>query len=291
MNKVMKFQPVLGIIGGTGIYQFDALTILEEILVETPFGNPSSPIVIGDINGTIVAFLARHGIGHILSPSEINYRANIFALKSLGIEKIISISACGSLREDFAPGDIVIPDQVFDFTKNRERTFFDSGLVAHVGSANPFCPDLSKALYNAVRLNGGHVHQGGTFVTIEGPRFSTKAESKLFRSWGMSIIGMTSSPEAFLAREAEICYAAFAHVTDFDVWHEIEKPVTVEMIIKILTQNKEIAQKSIISVVSNLPKGDCACNHALNGALTTSPDQISPEIKKKLSILVEKYIS
>ena len=291
MKKATKFHPVLGIIGGTGIYQFDALTILEEINRETPFGYPSSPIIIGDIKGTIVAFLARHGIGHVLSPSEINYRANIFALKSLGIEKIISISACGSLREDFAPGDIVIPDQIFDFTKNRKRTFFDSGLVAHVGSANPFCHDLSTALYNAVQSSGGHVHFGGTFVTIEGPRFSTKAESKLFRSWGMSIIGMTSSPEVFLAREAEICYAALAHVTDYDVWHEIEKPVTVEMIIKILNQNKEIAQKSIVNVISNLPKGDCQCNHALNGALTTSFDHISTEIKKKLSILVEKYIS
>lgn len=291
MKKATKFHPVLGIIGGTGIYQFDTLSILEEIKLETPFGYPSYPIIIGDINGIIVAFLARHGIGHVLSPSEINYRANIFALKSLGIEKIISISACGSLREDFAPGDIVIPDQIFDFTKNRKRTFFDSGLVAHVGSANPFCHELSTALYNAVQSSGGHVHFGGTFVTIEGPRFSTKAESKLFRSWGMSIIGMTSSPEAFLAREAEICYAALAHVTDYDVWHEIEKPVTVEMIIRILNQNKEIAQKSIVNVISNLPKGDCLCNHALNGALTTSSDQISPEIKKKLSILVEKYIS
>lgn len=291
MKSITKFEPVLGIIGGTGIYQFDALKNREELEIETPFGHPSSPIVIGEINGTIVAFLVRHGIGHILSPNEINYRANIFALKSIGVKKIISISACGSLREDFIPGDIVIPDQIFDFTKNRNRTFFEAGLVAHIGSANPFCPELSKTLYDSVHLSGGRVHFGGTFITIEGPRFSTKAESNLFRSWGMSIIGMTSSPEAFLAREAEICYAAFAHVTDFDVWHETEKPVTVEMIIKILNQNKELAQKSILSVIDHLPKDDCQCNHALKGALTTSPDHINPETIKKLSILVKKYIS
>lgn len=287
----MDSKPVLGIIGGTGVYEFDALKNIEKVNIETPFGFPSSPIIIGEIGESKVAFLARHGIGHVYSPSEINYRANIFALKSIGVEKIISISACGSLREDYFPGDIVIPDQLFDFTKNRARTFFESGLVAHVGTANPFCNSLSKALYQSVQYSGGKVHFGGTLVTIEGPRFSTIAESKLFRSWGMSIIGMTTSPEAFLAREAEICYAAFAHVTDFDVWHETEAPVTVEMIISILNKNKEIAQKSIMEIVSDLPPGDCICNNALQGAITTSPQQIDPEKKKKLSILIKKYTS
>lgn len=287
----MNSKPILGIIGGTGIYQLDGISNVRELIIETPFGLPSSPIIIGEIHNKTIGFLARHGIGHTIPPSEINYRANIYALKFLGINKIISISACGSLREDFIPGDIVIPDQLFDFTKNRERTFFGSGLVAHIGSANPFCTELSQALFNAVYSSGVKVHLGGTLVTIEGPRFSTKAESNLFRSWGLSIIGMTSSPEAFLAREAEICYAAFAHVTDFDVWHESEESVTVEMIIRILNQNNEIAQKSIISLVSNLPEGPCECNSALKGAITTSANSIDPKIKEKLSILVNKYLS
>lgn len=286
----MTEKPGLGIIGGTGVYEFDALKKIQRVEVETPFGKPSSPIIVGEINGVGVAFLARHGIGHIHTPSDVNYRANIYALKSLGVEKIVSISACGSLRDDFAPGDIVIPDQLLDFTKDRKRSFFESGLVAHVGTADPFCETLSRALFNVAQSSGAKVHFGGAFVTIEGPRFSTRAESNLFRSWGMSIVGMTTAPEAFLAREAEICYAAFAHVTDFDVWHQSEEPVTVEMIVRTLHHNASLAQKCILALVNSLPQDECTCNSALSGAITTSLAQVDPKIKEKLAILVSKYL-
>ena len=196
-----QLNPLFAVIGGSGLYHMDALTEIEEINVSTPFGDPSAPVILGMIDGQRVAFLARHGIGHHISPSEINYRANIYALKSLGVDRIISISACGSLREDYAPGHIVVPDQVFDFTRLRERSFFGNGMVAHIGVADPFCPHLSGILMKSLNDAGAAVHNGGTLLTIEGPRFSTKGESQVFRSWGMSIIGMTASPEVFLARE------------------------------------------------------------------------------------------
>ncbi len=195
----------------------------QEIDADTPFGKPSAPIVVGELQGQRIAFLARHGIGHRLSPSEVPYRANIYALKALGVERIVSISACGSLREDYAPGEVVVPDQLFDFTRKRKSSFFEDGLVAHISVANPFCEDLSMKLFAAVQSTGAACHSGGSLITIEGPRFSTKAESNTYRSWGMSIIGMTASPEAFLAREAELCYAVMAHVTDYDVWHTSEE--------------------------------------------------------------------
>jgi 5'-methylthioadenosine phosphorylase len=210
----MSETPVLGVIGGSGLYQMNGLTKTETIVLDTPFGKPSAPIVVGTLAGKKVAFLARHGIGHQISPSEVNYRANIYAMKQIGVKRLVSISACGSLREDYAPGHIVIPDQIFDFTRLRQRSFFSEGLVVHIGVADPFCADLSTQVYQALQDAGGTVHQGGTFITIEGPRFSTKGESNLFRAWGMSIIGMTASPEVFLAREAEMCYAVMAHVTD-----------------------------------------------------------------------------
>ena len=231
----------LAVIGGSGLYTMPGLEDTEEHRIPTPFGEPSAPIVVGSLEGQPIAFLARHGIGHHINPSEVNYRANIYALKSLGVERIISVNACGSLREDYAPGDIVIPDQLFDMTKNRERTFFDRGLVSHISVAEPFCPDLSAKILSSVQKTGATVHKGGSFITIEGPRFSTRAESNVFRSWDMSIIGMTTAPEAFLAREAEICYGVMAHVTDYDVWHLSEESVTVEMVIKII-QRKNIAQ-------------------------------------------------
>jgi 5'-methylthioadenosine phosphorylase len=287
----MQNSPILGIIGGTGVYQFDAISDLTQTEISTPFGNPSSPVMIGTLAGKKVAFLARHGLGHDLNPSEVNYRANIFALKSLGIKHVISISACGSLRHDFAPGDIVIPDQLVDFTKDRKRTFFEDGLVAHVGTADPFCATLSRHLREAAQPSGANIHMGGTFVTIEGPRFSTKAESNLFRSWGISIVGMTASPEAFLAREAEMCYAAFAHVTDYDVWHQTEETVTVEMIIKILHRNAAIAQTAIVNLVTDFEPTHCECQEALKTALTTAPQAINPNAKQKLGLLVEKYLS
>ena len=221
----------LAVIGGSGLYEFSGLKNVTERRVETPFGEPSAPIVLGELDGKRVAFLARHGIGHRLSPSEVPYRANIFALKTLDVGRIVSISACGSLREDLAPGHIVVPDQLFDHTRDRARSFFGDGIVVHLSVPEPFCPELSAHLGAAVQNAGGSVHLGGTFITIEGPRFSTKAESALYRSWGMSLIGMTTAPEAFLAREAEICYAVMAHVTDYDVWHTSAASVSVELVV------------------------------------------------------------
>lgn len=280
----------LAIIGGSGLYSMPGLRGTKEYAIETPFGKPSAPIVVGTLSGRRVAFLARHGIGHRLTPGEVPYRANIYALKSLGAERVISINACGSLREDYAPGHIVIPDQLFDHTQSRSRTFFGEGLVAHVSVADPFCKDLSDQLESAVHAAGAVTHRGGTFITIEGPRFSTKAESNAFRAWGMSIIGMTASPEAFLAREAELCYAVMAHVTDYDVWHINEAPVTVEMVIQTLHKNTELAQEAIRLLVRDLkPERGCECSHALASALITDPKVIPTETRKKLGLLIGKY--
>ncbi|MBT4458606.1 MAG: S-methyl-5'-thioadenosine phosphorylase [Anaerolineae bacterium] len=281
----------LAIIGGSGLYAMQGLEDTEERTISTPFGEPSAPIIIGTLEGQRVAFLARHGIGHHLNPSEINYRANIYALKSLGVEKIVSVSACGSLREDYAPGEIVIPDQIFDMTKDRKRTFFEKGLVSHVSVADPFCPDLSDQILDSVQETGATVHTGGSFITIEGPRFSTRAESNTFRAWGMSIIGMTASPEAFLAREAEICYGVMAHVTDYDVWHLTEEPVTVEMVIKTLMKNTEVAQDAIRNLAREMSsKRNCTCENALADALITQPRVIPSETRERLNLLVRKYL-
>jgi 5'-methylthioadenosine phosphorylase len=286
MNKA-----TIAIIGGSGLYHMKGLEAVEEVSPDTPFGKPSAPITIGTLEGTRVAFLARHGIGHHITPTEVPYRANIHALKSLGVERIISVSACGSLREDYAPGHIVIPDNIFDHTKDRARSFFGEGLVAHISVADPFCQTLSDRLEAATRETGAETHRGGSFITIEGPRFSTKAESHTFRSWGMSIIGMTASPEAFLAREAEMCYAVMAHVTDYDVWHVSESPVTVEMVIQTLNKNTEIAQEAIRKLVKGLETQPrtCECGQALSTALITNPDVIPPETRKTLDLLVGKY--
>jgi len=280
----------IAIIGGSGLYHMPDLQNVKEHHIDTPFGNPSAPIVVGTLEGARIAFLARHGIGHHITPTEVPYHANIYALKSLGVERIISISACGSLREDYAPGHIVIPDNIFDYTKDRARTFFGDGLVAHVGTANPFCGDLSNHVETAVRATGAVTHRGGSFITIEGPRFSTKAESNAYRAWGMSIIGMTASPEAFLAREAEICYATMAHVTDYDVWHESEAPVTVEMVIQTLNKNTQKAQEAIRSLVRELKsERTCECGQALASALITDPKVVPAETRKKLDLLIGKY--
>ena len=287
----MQPFPSLGIIGGSGLYSMPGLTEIQELDLDTPFGKPSAPVVIGKLDGNPTAFLARHGIGHHISPTEVNYRANIFALKSIGVERVVSISACGSLREDYAPGDIVIPNQLFDFTRDRVRSFFGDGLVAHIGVADPFCTDLSAQLYRAVAKTGTKLHQGGTFITIEGPRFSTRSESKVYQTWGMSIIGMTTSPEAFLAREAELCYAVMAHVTDYDVWHVTEAPVSVDAVIAVLNRNTRLAQQA----VNNLSKGlnterSCSCKDALSSALITDPAEIPSKTRQRLSLLVEKYL-
>lgn len=287
-------EPVkIGIIGGSGLYQMPGLSDMEERTIETPFGSPSDAIVIGTLSGVRVAFLARHGRGHRHMPSELNYRANIFALKTLGVERVISVSACGSLREDYAPGHIVVPDQLFDYTKGRRpASFFGNGIVVHISVAEPFCSDLSADLLAAVRRTGATVHAGGKFITIEGPRFSTKAESHLFRQWGMDIIGMTACPEAFLAREAEMCYATMAHVTDYDVWHEAEEPVTVEMIIRVLNQNTAIAQQALAELVKELAEKPrtCTCGSALANAIVTAPEMVPNAIRRSLAPLIGRYL-
>lgn len=281
----------IAIIGGSGLYGMSGLEDTKEYDLDTPFGKPSAPIVAGTLEGTRIAFLARHGIGHHIMPTEVPYRANIYALKSLGVERVISISACGSLREEYAPGHIVIPDDIFDFTKDRIRTFFGDGMVAHVGVANPFCGELSDQVEAAVRSTGATTHRGGMFITIEGPRFSTKAESNTFRAWGMSLVGMTASPEAFLAREAEMCYSTMAHVTDYDVWHESEAPVTVDMVIQTLNKNTQFAQDAIRNLVRNSkPERTCSCGQALASALITNPKVIPAETRNKLDLLVGKYL-
>jgi len=284
---------MIGVIGGSGLYKMTGVDVVEEIQLRTPFGSPSDAIVIGEIEGTAVAFLPRHGRGHVHSPSEVPYRANIYAMKMLGVQALISVSACGSLREDFRPGDIVVPDQVLDFTKLRQSSFFGEGWVAHVSVADPFCPVLSAALASAVSRAGGTVHAGGAFITIEGPRFSTKAESRVYRAWGMDIIGMTASPEVFLAREAGMCYATMAHVTDYDVWHETEEPVTVEMVIQQLNANLDVAQEAIRLLVrawDSADRGGCACARALETALITHPEHIAPQAKDRLALLTEAFI-
>src|SRR5574341_984741 len=291
----MTTAPIqIGIIGGSGLYKMAELRDVEERQIDTPFGQPSDGIITGVLNGVRVAFLPRHGRGHIHTPGEILYRANIFALKLLGVERIIAVSACGSLREDYAPGHIVIPDQLYDNVKDRQgRSFFGEGLVAHIGAADPFCPDLSRLVAESVAGAGGTVHQGGAFITIDGPRFSTKAESNVYRAWGMSLIGMTTSPEAFLAREAEICYTVMAHVTDYDVWHESEASVSVEMVVKTLNANTEIAQRSLTALVVRLvdmPR-TCECQHALATAILTDRQKIPPETLARLKPLVGKYFA
>ncbi len=285
-------NPKLGVIGGSGLYGMAGLENPQEIELDTPFGKPSAPIIVGELEGQPVAFLARHGIGHSISPTEINYRANIYALKFLGVEQIVSVSACGSLREDYAPGDLVVPDGLYDNTKGRQRTFFEGGMVAHIGAADPFCPAFSAEIYEAIKSTSATVHLGGDFITIEGPRFSTRTESNTFRAWGMSLIGMTTSPEAFLAREAEICYGVMAHVTDYDVWHTSEEPVTVEMVIAVLNKNTEIAQQAIRNLIKGYKSElDCECGQALASALITNPAVIPTETRQKLALLVKKYLA
>jgi len=287
----------IGVIGGSGVYQIEALTDVEEIVLETPFGSPSDAYLVGTLAGQRVAFLARHGRGHRFSPSRVNYRANIYGFKMLGVEYLIGVSACGSLREDIAPGHIVIPDQLFDRTRGRKLSFFDDpdvgtdGLVVHVGVADPFCPMLSRICYEAVKETGAPVHWGGNFVTVEGPRFSTKAESRVFRSWGMDIIGMTTTPEAQLAREAEMSYAVMAHVTDYDVWHESETPVTVEMVVKTLMSNAEIAKRAVVNAIRRLEgAGPSPQAAALRDAIITNHAVIRPDVIERLSLLIGKYI-
>jgi 5'-methylthioadenosine phosphorylase len=281
----------IGIIGGSGLYDMAELTDREARTVDTPFGAPSAPYVIGSLRGKRVAFLARHGAGHRLLPTELNFRANIFGFKLLGVEYLLSASAVGSLKEEYRPLDLVIPDQFFDRTKGRVSTFFGDGLVAHVGFAHPFCKPLSRLAFESARGAGASVHEGGTYVCMEGPQFSTLSESRLYRSWGMDIIGMTNLQEAKLAREAEICYTTIALVTDYDCWHPEHDQVTVEMIIGNLTQNARMAQQVIASAVERLPyERTCECASALKYAIITRPDAIPAEAKARLKPLVGKYL-
>jgi len=284
-------QARIGVIGGSGLYEMEGLTDVEEVKVKTPFGEPSDLIVIGTLEGRRVAFLPRHGRGHRIMPTELPSRANIYALKSLGVEHIIAVSACGSMKEEIHPLDMVIPDQIFDRTRGRINTFFGGGVVAHISFDEPFCPDLNALLYQGAKEARARVHKGGTFVVIEGPAFSTKAESRIYRGWGVDIIGMTVLPEAKLAREAEICYAVLANVTDYDVWHVSEEPVSVEMLIDNLLQNAEMAKKIIKKVVPHIPEArTCPCPAALKKAIITSKDRIPEERKRDLGLLIGKYL-
>jgi len=281
----------LAVIGGSGVYDMESLVDVEEMEMSTPFGPPSDTIVVGALAGTRIAFLPRHGRGHRLTPTEVPYRANIWALKSLGVERIISISACGSMKEKYAPRHIVVPDQIYDNTKKRDYSFFGDGLVAHIGIAEPFCPHLRQVLHQALQAAGATVHMGGTFITIEGPRFSTRGESDIYRSWGVDIIGMTAVPEAQLAREAEICYATMAHVTDYDVWHEEEEAVTVQMLIDNLMANAALSKRTIAELVPLLgEERPCDCGQTLAAAIITDRARIPPEKIEQLEPIVGKYL-
>jgi 5'-methylthioadenosine phosphorylase len=281
----------IGVIGGSGLYQIEGLSDIKQVKLTTPFGEPSDIITIGTLQNVRVAFLPRHGQGHRISPSELPARANIYALKSLGVEHIISVSAVGSLEETIHPLDLVIPDQLIDRTKSRVNTFFGQGLVAHVGFADPFCPTLARILNETAKTAEANVHDGGTCVVIEGPAFSTRAESFLYRSWGANIVGMTALPEAKLAREAEICYATLAFVTDYDCWHHSEETVTVEMVIANLQKSAQIAKNIVKKAVAQIPeRRQCQCATALKDAIITSPAHIPAYLKKDLALLIEKYV-
>jgi 5'-methylthioadenosine phosphorylase len=280
----------VGIIGGSGLYDVEGIAELQEVRLDTPFGAPSDAYVVGTFQGQRVAFLPRHGRGHRISPTELNSRANVFGFKLLGVERLISVSAVGSMKEEIRPLDIVIPDQLFDRTRLRQNTFFGNGLVVHVGIADPFCPELGGKLGEAAERAGARVHRGGTYVCIEGPQFSTKAESRIYRSWGVDVIGMTALPEAKLAREAELCYAVIALATDYDVWHG--EAVTVEMVVANLLKNVDTAKRILSEAVSGLG-GDrgCDCGHALSDAIMTRHDLIPGDVKRDLAPLIGRYVT
>lgn len=284
--------PSIAMIGGSGLYTMEGLERVKEVKVRTPFGSPSDAIVTGTLRGVRVAFLSRHGRGHRLSPSDINYRANIYALKSLGVTRVISVSAVGSMKEHIKPGEIVVADQFVDLTKRRASTFFDQGVVAHVAFGEPICPQLAAVLEKAGRDIGAAIHPGGVYLCIEGPQFSTRGESLLYRRWGVDVIGMTNMPEAKLAREAELCYATLALVTDYDCWHHSAAAVTVEAILATLHQNVEMAKRLLRTAVTRAAEpGTCGCANALDNAVVTAPQSIPRETRKRLHLLIGRRVS
>ena len=285
-------DPKIAFIGGSGLYDIDGMENRRKATVETPFGDPSDAIVVGEINGVEVAFLPRHGRGHRFSPTEIPVKANIYALKSLGVERVVSVSAVGSLKEHIKPLDLVVPDQIIDRTRRRSDTFFGHGIVAHVGFAEPFCNELRRIAFESATHEDVDCHDGGTYVVIEGPQFSTRAESAVYRSWGANVIGMTALPEAKLAREAELCYTTLAFVTDYDVWHDTEEKVTVEMVIQNLTHNVATAQGIISRMLAEIPDNrTCGCESALKNAVITSRESITKDAQNRLGILVNKSLN
>lgn len=284
-------DPRIAFIGGSGLYDIEGMVNRQEIVVETPFGDPSDAILVGEIEGVEVAFLPRHGRGHRFSPTEIPVKANIYALKSLGVERVVSVSAVGSLKEHIRPLDLVVPDQIIDRTRHRSDTFFGDGIVAHVGFADPFCDELRRVALRSAEQEATHSHDGGTYVVMEGPQFSTRAESAVYRSWGANIIGMTALPEAKLAREAELCYVTLAFVTDYDVWHDTEEEVTVELVVQNLAHNVATAQGIIRRMLTLIPNNrTCGCQSALENAVITSRDSITTDALDRLGILVNKYM-
>ncbi len=285
-------QAKIGVIGGSGLYKIEGMTDIEQVDLDTPFGKPSDTITIGRLEGVGLAFLPRHGKGHRISPTGIPVRANIYALKSLGVEYIIAINAVGSFKSEVKPGDLVIPDQIIDRTRSRVNSFFEEGIVAHIQFADPFCPVLSQILYQAAVEVEASVHQGGTYVAMEGPAFSTRAESRLYRSWGADVIGMTALPEAKLAREAEICYSIIAGVTDYDSWHEESEPLLIEVLVRTLHQNVDTIKKIIKLAITRMSeKRSCQCATALETAIVTAPELIPAEQKQKLNLLIGKYLT
>ena len=284
-------ETVVGVIGGSGLYEIEGLTGIKEVQVETPFGAPSDKYVTGRLNDVRMVFLPRHGRGHRLTPSEVNYRANIFGMKMLGVERIISVSAVGSMKEEIEPGHIVVVDQFFDRTRGRESTFFGDGIVGHVEFADPVCSSLSDILFESGRSAGATIHKGGTYVCIEGPQFSTRAESNIYRSFGVSVIGMTNIPEAKLAREAEICYATLALSTDYDCWHEEEESVSVEMILETIGKNVSTSKSIIKEAVGRVSgAAECGCRSAMEFAVVTDRPSIPEETKEKVDLLFGKYL-
>lgn len=289
--KTSTKQATVGVIGGSGLYDIEGLASTRSIRVRTPFGAPSDAITVGTLEGIRVAFLSRHGRGHLLNPSVINYRANIFALKSLGVSHVISISAVGSMKESIRPGDVVVPDQFIDLTKRRVSTFFENGIVAHVAFGEPVCAELGRALLSAAKQVGATAHPSGTYLCMEGPQFSTKAESRLYRQWGVDVIGMTNMPEAKLAREAELGYATVALVTDYDCWHDTEEAVTVEAVLTTLHRNVALAKQILRAVMPYFADPEeCACHRALDHAILTAPKRIPSAVRKRLAVLIDRAL-